>query len=398
MPFVNSKKVLISSLTLLLGLTLNISTALPTSAAPDYTSSYLPEITSFKTTVATVSRTEKAFGKDFTFESKEFIFDLTVKVHRNTLSGLSVIMRGPAKPISTLTAPCETFEGSIFSGAMRFGSDYESAWNWPQLVGLQSREQVGDFYLEKYQIKGDMDRTFAEDRNEGMGFCEGAYTLSQIDLWDMAKRKISLYPPGSAVAQSYCQSAAITCENGVVFTDFWKKNNLNTNPCLVVRSDSFSNDVVYRNCFKGEWKSLDFTISKSNIPTVGKLEVFDFKSLYDSAIKDKVELTAQNKSLTTDKVALQAQVTNLTADKAALQGQVTSLSTDKNALQNQVNTLTSDKNAIQNQLAVLASQKKSVEDQLSAASEQLASTKRVVTTLNGQLKKICGVRPKPRGC
>jgi cell division protein FtsB len=183
-----------------------------------------------------------------------------------------------------------------------------------------------------------------------------------------------------------------------MLTDFWKKNSLNTNQCLVVRSDSFSNDVVYRNCFKGEWKSLDFTISKSNIPTVGKLEVFDFKSLYDSAIKDKVELTAQNKSLTTDKVALQAQVTNLTSDKAALQGQVTSLSTDKNALQNQVNTLTSDKNAIQNQLAVLASQKKSAEDQLSAVSEQLASTKRTVTTLNGQLKKICGVRPKPRGC
>ena len=233
MPFVNSKKVLISSLTLLLGLTLNISTALPTSAAPDYTSSYLPEITSFKTTVATVSRTEKAFGKDFTFESKEFIFDLTVKVHRNTLSGLSVIMRGPAKPTSTLTAPCETFEGSIFSGAMRFGSDYESAWNWPQLVGLQSREQVGDFYLEKYQIKGDMDRTFADDRNEGMGFCEGAYTLSQIDVWDMAKRKFSLYLPGSSAAQSYCQSAAITCENGVMLTDFWKKNSLNTNPCLL---------------------------------------------------------------------------------------------------------------------------------------------------------------------
>jgi FtsZ-binding cell division protein ZapB len=384
MPFVNSKKVLISSLTLLLGLTLNISTSLPTSAAPDYTSSYLPEITSFKTTVATVSRTEKAFGKDFTFESKEFIFDLTVKVHRNTLSGLSIIMRGPAKPSSTLTTPCETFEGSIFSGAMRFGSDYESAWNWPQLVGLQSREQVGDFYIERYQIKGDMDATFAEDRNEGMGFCEGAYTLSQIDVWDMAKRKISLYLPGSSAAQSYCQSAAITCENGVVLTDFWKKNNLNTNPCLVVRSDSFSNDVVYRNCFKGEWKSFNFTISKSNAPTVGKLEVFDYKLLYDSAVKDKS--------------ALQAQVTNLTLDKTALQGQVTSLSTDKNALQNQVNTLTSDRNAIQNQLAALVSQKKSAEDQLSAASEQLASTKRTVTTLNGQLKKICGVKPKPRGC
>jgi hypothetical protein len=247
-------------------------------------------------------------------------------------------------------------------------------------------------------MKGDMVRTFAEVLNEGMGFCVFAYTLSQINVWDMAKREISLYPPGSAVAQSYCQSAAITCENGVVFTDFWKKNNLNTNPCLVVRSDSFSNDVVYRNCFKGEWKSFNFTISKSNAPTVGKLEVFDYKSLYDSAVKDKVELTAQSKSLTTDKAALQVQVTNLTLDKTALQGQVTSLSNDKNVLQNQVNTLTSDKNSIQNQLATLASQKKSAEDQLSAASEQLASTKRTVTTLNGQLKKICGVKPKPRGC
>ena len=391
MPFVNSKRFFASVLILLFGFGLNITTAVPTNAAPDYTSTYLPEITSFKTTVATVTRTEKAFGKDFTFESKEFLFDLTVKVHRNTLSGISIIMRGPAKPESTLIAPCETFEGSIFSGALRYGSDYQSADSWTQLDGLQSRVQAGDFYLEKYQFKGDMDSTFADDRSEGMGFCEGAYTLSQLDLWDMAKRKISLNLPGSSTAQVYCQSASITCESGVVTTDFWKKNNLSTNPCLAIGSLGYFNDVAYRNCFKGEWKSLDFTISKSNTPTLGKLEVFDYKSLYELALKEKVELSALNNSLTTDKTVLQGQVASLTVDKTALQGQVASLTAEKNALQTQLN-------SFEEQFKVLSQSVATAQSQLSQLNSKLVIALAGQNAANAKLKKVCSVKPKPKGC
>lgn len=395
---VNSRKILTSVVILLSGLGLNFTTAISTNAAPDYTSTFLPEITSFKATIATVNRTEKAFGKDFTFESKEFVFDLSVKVHRNTLSGISIIMRGPAKPVSAFVAPCETFEGSIFSGALRYGSDYQSADNWSQLEGLQSRAQVGDFYLEKYQFKGDMDFTWADDRSEGMGFCEGAYTISQIDLWDMAKRKISVYLPGSSTAQTYCQSVSITCDSGIIVTDFWEKNNLNTNPCLSVGSLSYFNDFAYRNCFSGQWKNLDFTISRSNSPSIGKLEVFDYKSLYDLALKDKVELTAQNKLLTTDKVSLQGQVVTLNTEKVNFQNQVNMLTTDKIALQSQINTLTIDKNAIQRQLENVLSEKKAIEEQLITSSEQLVSLKRTINTLSGQLKRICSAKPKPKGC
>ena len=391
MTFINVKRFFASAFILLLGLALNITTAIPTNAAPDYTSTYLPEIISFKTTVATVIRTEKAFGKDFTFESKEFIFDLTVKVHRNTLSGISIIMRGPAKPESTLVAPCETFEGSISSGALRYGSDYQSADSWTQLNGLQSREQAGDFYIEKYQFKGGMDFTFADDRSEGMGFCEGTYALSQIDLWDMAKRKISINLPGSSTAQVYCNSAAITCESGVVITDFWKKNNLTTNSCIEVGSLGYFNDVAYRNCFKGEWKSLDFTISKSNTPTLGKLEVFDYKSLYDLSLKDKAELAALNKSLTTDKTALQGQVASLTADKTALQGQVTSLTADKSSLQAQLN-------SFEAQFKLLSESASSTQSQISQLNSKLTVAVSGQSAAIAKLKKVCSVKPKPKGC
>ena len=357
------KRVELLVISLLTGVLFNLTAAIPSNAAPDYTSTYLPEITSFKATVATVARTEKAFGNDFTFESKEFIFDLTVRVHRNTISGLSIIMQGPAKPTSSLAAPCETFEGSIFSGALRFGSDYQSASSWPQLLGLQSRVQDGNFYIEKYQIKGDMDWTFAEDRNEGMGFCEGSYSLAGIDIWDMAKRKIALYLPESATAKNYCVLSPSSCLSGIQMADFWKTNNLNTNSCPIIRGFDYSNDVVYKNCFIGDWSSLNFSISKTNVLTVGKLEIIDYKSLLESSLKDKVDLAAQAKSLTADKTTLQGQVASLTADKTSFQNQLTTLASKETALQNQIASLTANLNST-----------------------------------NIKIKKVCSVKPKPKGC
>jgi hypothetical protein len=400
-----TKRVNLLLISFLMGVLFSLTAAVPSNAAPDYTSTYLPEIISFKSTVATVARTEKAFGNDFMFESKEFIFDLTVRVHRNTISGLSIIMQGPAKPTSSLAAPCETFEGSIFSGALRYGSDYQSASSWAQLSGLQSRVQDGDFYIEKYQIKGDMDWTFADDRNEGMGFCAGSYSLAEIDVWDIAKRKIALYLPGSATAKYYCVLSPSSCLSGVQITDFWKTNNLNTNPCPIIRGFDYNNDVFYKNCFSGDWSSLNFSISKTNVPTVGKLEIIDYKSLLESSLKVNVDLAAQVKSLTADKTSLQSQLTTLAADKSTLQGQVASLTADKSTLQNQLITLTADKSTLQGQVASLTADKSTLQNQLitftsekNALQNQVASITANLNSASIKIKKVCSTKPKPKAC
>jgi hypothetical protein len=357
-------------------------TSLAASATPDYTSTHLPEIKSFKATVATVIRTEKAFGQDFKFESKEFIFDFTVRVHRNTISGLSIIMQGPTKTVSGLAAPCETFEGSIFSGALRYGSDYQSASSWSQLNGLQSRVQDGDFYIESYQLKGDMDWTFAADRNEGMGFCEGNYFLSQITIWDQAKRNIDLYLPGSGVATNFCKSFSVTCENGVIGTEFWAKNKLQSALCPKISGDQYFE--YYSNCSKGDWKSMNFTISKTNTPTSGKLELVDYKTLYETILKDKTSMEAQFKTLTSERDTLASQATSL-------RSQVSTLTSEKSSLQSQVSTLTSEKSSLQSQVSTLTSEKSSLQSQVNSVKSSLDNFQK-------KLLAICRVKPKPKGC
>jgi hypothetical protein len=356
-------------------------------AAPDYTSTYLPELKSFKTTVATVIRTEQAFGKDFKFESKEFIFDFSVKVHRNTLSGISIIMQGPSKPTTSLSTPCETFEGTIFSGALRYGSDYNSASNWPQLSGIQSRVQQGDFYLETYQLKGDIDWTFAEDREEGMGFCEGTYFLSQIDLWDQAKRSVSIYTPSSTVSKLLCVSTPSNCDNGISGSDFWKKNKLLSSACTKIREYDYQDFTYYTNCYSGDWRSMDFSISKSNTPSATKLEVFDYKALYESVLQEKNSLQSQLKTATTDRDANAAQV-------SSFKSQVASLTSDKTSLQSQVASLTSDKTSLQSQVASLTSDKTSLQSQVVS----LSSARAELSALQKRFQTICKAKPKPKGC
>ena len=354
------------------------------SAAPDFSSTYLPELKSFKATIATVIRNEKAFGQDFKFESKEFIFDFTVRVHRNTLSGLSIIIQGPSKPTSGLAAPCETFEGSVFSGALRYGSDYFSAFSWSQLNGLQSRVQDGDFFLETYQLKGDMDWTFAENRNEGMGFCEGNYFLSQINIWDQAKRTIDLYLPGSTNALTYCKSNITTCENGVSGTDFWKRNNLKNALCPAIREFDYQDFVYYSNCYKGDWSSMNFSISKSNAPTSGKLEIVDFKAQYENVMKEKTSMEAQLKTLTSERDALTSQATSL-------RNQVSTLTSEKSSLQSQVSTLTSEKSSLQSQVSTLTSEKSSLQSQVNSLRSTLDISQK-------KLLVMCKAKPKPKGC
>ena len=400
--------------------------AIPSHAEPDYTSTYLPELKAFNAKVSTVIRKETAFGKDFSFESKEFLFDLTVRVHRNTLSGVNIMLQGPPKPTGSLAAPCETFAGDIFSGSLKYGSTYSSASAWPQLDGLQSRVADGDFFIEKYQFKGFMEYAWASNRSEGMGYCEGNYKLARIDLWDMAKRSISIYLPGSSAAQVFCKDSVNSCENGFQLADFWKSNNLSTNPCPILRSSDYESAAWYQNCFKGDWKSLDYTISKTNTPSTGKLEVFDYKALYQEALKAKDENSIKVTSLTADKTALQGQLTSLTADNTSLQNQVTSLTKEKSSLQSQVTTLTSDKTSLQGQVASLGTDKTSIQNQVTSLTKEKTSLQSQVTTLtsdktslqgqitdlntklslsqksgtslSAKLKKICSAKPKPKGC
>jgi hypothetical protein len=372
--------------------------AIPSHAEPDYTSTYLPELKAFNAKVSTVIRKETAFGKDFSFESKEFLFDLTVRVHRNTLSGVNIMLQGPPKPAGSLAAPCETFSGDVFSGSLKYGSTFSSASAWPQLDGLQSRVADGDFYIETYQFKGSMEYAWASNRSEGMGYCEGNYKLARIDLWDMAKRSIAIYLPGSSVAQGFCKDSVNTCENGIQSTNFWKINKLNTNPCPIFKNTDYDFDAYYQNCFKGDWKSVDYTISKSNTPSVGKLAVFDYKALYEEALKAKDESLSKIDLLTADKTSLQGQVTSLTADKTSLQAQITSLTADKTAFQNQVGSLTKEKTSLQSQVTTLTSDKTSLQGQITDLNTKLSLSQKSGTSLSAKLKKICSAKPKPKGC
>jgi hypothetical protein len=111
----------------------------------------------------------------------------------------------------------------------------------------------------------------------------------------------------------------------------------------------------------------------------GPIDVTQFD--YISKIK---EYELQTQKLTSEVSSNKARILEL-------EKQVASLTSEKTLLQNQLVTVNSDKTLVQAEITALNSDKTSLQN-------QVASLKANFNTANTKIKKICSVKPKPKGC
>ena len=116
-----------------------------------------------------------------------------------------------------------------------------------------------------------------------------------------------------------------------------------------------------------------------NDSATGPIDVtqFDYSEKLKEYAVQTQKLTSEVATSRTKISELEKRVTSLTSDKTSLQNQLAILTSDKNSLQSQLTTLTSDSTSLQTQLVAL---------------------KASLNSANLKLKKICSVKPKPRGC
>ena len=120
-----------------------------------------------------------------------------------------------------------------------------------------------------------------------------------------------------------------------------------------------------------------------------------FQVVNDSA-SGPIDVTQFDYSTKLQEYALQTQklTSEVTINKTRvleLEKQVASLTSDKTSLRNQLTTSTSEKTSLQNQLTTVTSEKTSLQNQVASLTAKLNST-------NIKLKKVCLVKPKPKGC
>jgi|GEM_PF-5931431 len=381
---------------------------------PDYSDKYLPEIVTAKTEIATIFKNGDYLGQPFKYEAKSFSIKVTVRIHRNSLSGISFTWRGPGRA-SAFSPPCTVLDGmsTWAGGTISFGNTEDgSTFPYPQLSGLQKRVADGDWYVEDYVFTYELgDSRWTVLNSNTTTYCEGIYRLEYLGLWDTAGRSLTVYTSTNRLVTDYDFCKPSLCSNGLIFTRFYTQNNLTTNACSS-RNALLTHYGLYDLCFKGDWSSFDFTISKSNLASNSKLELVDYKSSFDKAQKELENLKGQVTSLTSDKTSLQSQVNSLATEKTTLQTQVTSLTTDKTSLQTQFTSLTSEKSTLQTQIASLTaanvnlqnqinsttSDRSAIQNQLNIVSSEKSVLQNQVTSLQKRVTVICKAKPKPKGC
>ncbi len=343
------------------------------SAAPDFTSPYLPEIKSISWSGLNFNKGDGSLDG-----SGRTQIDLSARIHRNSLTYIEVSFANSVvyKP-TPLEADCQNSIGY-------------SVGDWTRSVdarplNLSSRIADGDRYTERYIVE-------AATNGVVRPLCPGEYSLSSVRIHDAAGRDLQIRLGGWYQANAIHQSSY-----------FWGKMEETSSllPCKVIGKglNTFNPELWLELCNHSvSSKSIQFTVKASERKSLALPETVDYISKLtqlqnqtSTLNAEKSLLQSQVTSLTSDKTALQSQVTSLTSEKSTLQTQIASLTADKVNLQNQINSLTSDKSTIQVQLNNISSEKSALQNQISSLTNEK-------TSLQKRLAAICKSKPKPKGC
>jgi predicted nuclease with TOPRIM domain len=363
------------------------------SAAPDFTSPYLPEIKSISWSGLNFNKGDGSIDG-----SGKTQFDVSARIHRNSLTYIEVYFANNVnyKP-TALEADCQNYIG------LSVGDWTKSLDARP--LNLSSRVSDGDRYTERYIVE-------AATNGVVRPLCPGEYSLSSIKVYDAAGRDLQIRLGGWFNDNLLNQTA-----------DFWDKLGKTSSllPCRV--SGQGPRNLLLEFCnHTVSAKTIQFSVKASERKSLALPETVDY-------ISKLAQSQNQIAVLTSDKASLQSQVTSLTSDKASLQSQVTSLTREKSTLQTQLTSLSADKAALtkaQSELnaanAALADSQKinreqaakisSFEEQFKVLSESVATVQNQLSQLNSKLeaalagqnaanaklKKVCSAKPKPKSC
>jgi hypothetical protein len=392
----NSKKILalILVMQLLLPGVLLKETA---TAAPDFTSPYLPEIKSISWSGLSFNN-----GDGSVDGSARTQFDITARIHRNPQTYIDVYFTNSIVYVPTALEPmCQNYIN------LRAGDPFGRLDAPP--LNLASRVADGDRYTERYIVQ-------ASTNGLVRPLCPGEYSLSSIGIYDNAARYLTIRLGGWFNDGRSSQ-----------YSSFWDQLGANSSllPCKVLSQNGSNVSLELCNQTVSS-KMIQFSIKVSERKSLALPETIDYVSKLAQSqnqisilTADKTSLQSQVTSLTADKTSLQSQVNSLKADNTSVQSQVKSLTTDKTSLQSQVSLLTSEKSTLQTQLATVTNDKSNLQSLLNALnsdksalqsqlnnfeSEKSALQNQVKTllsdrtTLQKRLTAICKSKPKPKGC
>ena len=352
-------------------------------AAPDFTSPYLPEIKSISWSGLSFNN-----GDGSVDGSARTQFDITARIHRNPQTYIDVYFTNSIVYVPTALEPmCQN------SINLRAGDPFGRLDAPP--LNLASRVADGDRYTERYIVQ-------ASTNGLVRPLCPGEYSLSSIGIYDNAARYLTIRLGGWFNDGRSSQ-----------YSSFWDQLGANSSllPCKVLSQNG--SNVSLELCNQTvSTKTIQFSVKASERKSLALPETVDYvsklaqsqsqisalsaektslQSQVNSLTSDKTSLQNQVNSLTTDKTSLQSQVSLLTSEKSTLQTQLAAGSNDKSNLQNLLNALNSDKSALQSQLNNFESEKSALQNQV----KTLLSDR---TTLQKRLTAICKSKPKPKGC
>lgn len=317
----------------------------------DYSSPYLPVVQSAVITTQQYLPAPEGGVSEIRLRGS---VSLQVRVHRNSVKGIKLYWYNFEHVSSVFERPCVN------------SVSVSDPWSSDLAVKLVSRVADGDWFIERLEATFDSGRTASPSSR----YCAGRFLLSSMTLRDSAVRELELNRKYFARTATLLGTPSYT-----QYSTFWRDWPTGTpgRPCKLFADPIYGierpEELELCNQ-KLDWDSYSFTIGA--VPTAGVPlpKVIDYPAELAAAESKLTALAVANSSLQ-EKLESQTAVTN------SLQGRVKVLETDKAGLE-----------------AALADARES----LAYATQQAKPTQAALAQLRLKLARICGARPKPRGC
>lgn len=318
--------------------------------ATDSSSPFLPEIQSL-----TWSGLTYLNGDGSKSGASQTRFDLTVRVHRNSITRLEVTwtsFNSSYKP-GPLDPPCSG-QISLLAGDSEPGLD-------SPLLNLVSRAKDGEWFVEKYEV-------IARTYQFTYPLCPTEFQVAEISLFDELARYVSV----NSVSQRGSLWEMLPADSPSI-------------PCTLMTKKAQRERNSWANCnHKVDWNNLSFKIDNSSRIRASMPEVVNY-------VSELIELKSEFKTLKTFASDLSSKVASSEAELNQIKVQLSTSLSEKVQLRIQVDKLVKD-NSIQGiELSNLAIENLKLKEQASTLSSQNAF-------LQKRLAMICKARPKPRGC
>lgn len=320
----------------------------PSAVAVDYASPYLPEISTFRVNALAVS------GGRLSAQ-----VSLKVKIHRNSVAWFRFTWAKVGGSVSAFEPVCTTTREFILTSAAASSSN-------PDLV-LVSRQANADWFDETFAT---IAATMGRDQNP---LCAGQYSLRELEIVDAAVRHLRIYnlsPAPFQVNYSYTAAPALWASLG---------ENSPYLPCESLDP----RDPTRRSVCN---QAIDFASFDFLVPTGGGTAA-PLPPLVDVLADAKAEQNRLSNLVT----GLQTQLKTAQDATAEAQAASKALAAERADLQSQLKSL-------QDSVAALQAQFKSAQDAASTAQVQAKAVQAALVKANARIAKICGSRPKPKGC